>query len=112
MKNRVMTPLIVLMLIGGLAVAGSGFAGADDLKARMKARLPVILTLKAQGIIGEDSRGYLAFVGSKQANPEVVAAENSDRRTVYDAIARQQGTTADLVGIRRALQIAPKSGSG
>ncbi len=39
-------------------------------------------------------------------------AENKDRQMVYDAIAKQQGTTAAVVGQRRALQIAKKAKPG
>ena len=35
-------------------------------------------------------------------------AENKDRQTVYNAIAKQQGTAAELVAERRAIQIAEK----
>jgi uncharacterized protein YdbL (DUF1318 family) len=87
-------------------------APADDIKARMKNRLPVIKELKAQGIVGEDNKGFLQFVGGKQAKSDVVAAENKDRQTVYAAIAKQQGTTAELVGQRRALQIAKRANQG
>ena len=87
-------------------------AFADDIKARMKNRLPVIKQLKARGIVGEDAKGYLQFVGGNKAKADVVAAENKDRKTVYSAIAKQQGTTAELVGKRRALQIAKKANPG
>ncbi len=97
-------------LIGFFAVGVLAFA--DDIKARMKNRLPVIKQLKAQGIVGEDNKGYLQFVGGKKEKADVVAAENKDRQTVYAAIAKQQGTTAELVGKRRALQIAKKAAPG
>jgi hypothetical protein len=51
-------------------------------------------------------------VGAKKASADVVAAENKDRQTVYQAIAKQQGTTAKLVGKRRALQIAKRAAPG
>ena len=85
---------------------------ADDIKTRMKNRLPAILELKAKGIVGENNSGYLEFVGKQKGSPEVVAAENDDRRAVYTAIAKQEGTTVELVGKRRALQIAQKADSG
>jgi uncharacterized protein YdbL (DUF1318 family) len=78
----------------------------------MKNRLPVIKELKAKGIVGEDNKGYLQFVGGNKAKADVVAAENKDRKTVYAAIAKQQGTTAELVGKRRAVQIAKKANKG
>jgi uncharacterized protein YdbL (DUF1318 family) len=54
----------------------------------------------------------LQFVGQKKEKKDVVAAENADRKKVYAAIAKQQGTTAELVGKRRALQIAKKAKAG
>jgi uncharacterized protein YdbL (DUF1318 family) len=41
-----------------------------------------------------------------------VDAENNDRQLVYDAIAKQQGTAAEVVGRRRALQIADNAKPG
>ena len=110
MKQRTLTKILALVLIGIFVCGIPVFA--EDIKARMKNRLPVIKELKAQGIVGEDSKGYLQFVGSKQAKSDVVAAENKDRKTVYAAIAKQQGTTAELVGQRRALQIAKRANKG
>ena len=110
MKKQNIIKILTFVLIGTF-VAGA-WAHANDIKARMKNRLPIIKELKAQGIVGEDNKGYLQFVGGKQAKADVVAAENKDRRTVYAAIAKQQGTTAELVGQRRALQIAKRANKG
>ena len=110
MKPRPLMKILVFFLIGHLCAGTVLFA--DDIKTRMKNRLPVIVELKAQGIVGENNQGYLEFVGSKKDKADVVAAENEDRKTVYTAIAKQQGTTAELVGKRRALQIAQKASPG
>jgi uncharacterized protein YdbL (DUF1318 family) len=110
MKKRTFMTILTVVLIG-FFVAGVS-ASADDLKTRMKKRLPVLKELKAKGIVGEDNKGYLQFVGAKKEKPDVIAAENKDRKTVYAAIAKQQGTTAELVGKRRALQIAKKADPG
>jgi uncharacterized protein YdbL (DUF1318 family) len=105
-----------VVIILSLLIAGFLFytlpASAQDIKARMKARLPIILELKAKGIVGENSAGYLEFIGPNKEKQDVVNAENSDRKEVYEAIAKQQGTTAQLVGRRRALQIAENSAPG
>ena len=77
---------------------------ANDIKARMKARLPVINALKSKGVLGENNKGFLEFRGSKEKVNEA-NAENADRKKVYSAIAGKQGTTADLVGNRRAIQL-------
>ena len=102
MKQRTSSKILTVLLIGVFALSVAAFA--DDIKARMKNRLPVIKKLKSQGIVGEDNAGFVQFVGDKKASADVVAAENKDRQSVYEAIAKQQGTTAELVGRRRALQ--------
>ncbi len=110
MKQRTLTKILAFLLIGTFVTGVSAFA--DDIKTRMKNRLPVIKELKAKGIVGEGNKGYLQFVGGNQAKADVVAVENKDRKTVYAAIAKQQGTTAERVGKRRALQIAKKANPG
>ena len=85
---------------------------ADDIKSRMQSRLPAIKELKIAGVIGENNKGYLEFVGSLRKGGDVVQAENSDRKEVYAAIAQQQGTTIEGVGKRRAEQIASRAASG
>jgi uncharacterized protein YdbL (DUF1318 family) len=108
MKNSPLKKILAFFLIG-FFIAG---LFADDIKARMKNRLPTILELKAKGIVGENNKGYLEFIGGKREKADVVAAENEDRKAVYEAIAKQQGTTVELVGKRRALQISQKADSG
>jgi uncharacterized protein YdbL (DUF1318 family) len=110
MKPRPFKKIVVFFLIGFFVAASPLFA--DDIKTRMKDRLPVILELKAKGIVGENNKGYLEFIGGKKEKADVVAAENEDRTTVYAAIAKQQGTTVELVGKRRALQISEKADAG
>ncbi|WP_155316908.1 YdbL family protein [Desulfosarcina alkanivorans] len=102
--------LVAAMVAAAFIFSGPVFGG--DIKSRMKDRLPKIIELKAAGAIGEDNQGFLAFVGGKKPEEELVAAENNDRQRVYHAIARQQGTTAAVVGRRRALQIAKKAKAG
>lgn len=105
-RNRV----LLLMVAAVLLLAGPP-ATAQGLKERMAARLPVIDDLKARGIVGENNQGYLEFVGSPE-KAEVVAAENTDRREAYAAIARQTGASTEAVGRQRAAQIAQKSMPG
>jgi uncharacterized protein YdbL (DUF1318 family) len=88
------------------------YASAADIKQRMIARLPIIKSLKDQGLVGENNMGYLEFIGKKKEKADVVEAENKDRRQVYEAIAKQQSTTIELVGKHRAVQIAEKAMPG
>lgn len=85
---------------------------AKELKARMIERVPAIQALKSKGIIGENNLGYLQFVSSAREQEGLVNSENTDRKAVYSAIANQQGASADLVGKRRAIQIAENAGAG
>lgn len=87
-------------------------AYAEDVKARMQSRLPLIKELKAKGIVGENNKGYLEFVGNVRKDENVVNDENSDRGEVYAAIAVQQGTSVEVVGKRRAEQITGKAAPG
>jgi uncharacterized protein len=89
-----------------------GGASADDIKARMIQRLPVIEALKEKGIVGENNTGFLEFVGGGKEREDVVTAENQDRRQVYAAIAREQGTNPDVVGRHRAAQISQRAAPG
>lgn len=103
---------ITFLLVGILAMLVASNAFAAGVKDRMRARLPVIMELKNRGVVGENNRGYLGFVGGSRNKANVVQAENNDRRQVYTAIAKQQKTSAAVVGQRRAKQLAGKARAG
>jgi uncharacterized protein len=110
MKHRFRIALCLLTI--GFLFVYLGSAWAQDIKARMRARLPELVTLKARGVIGENNQGYLTILKSPMEKEALVRAENEDRRKIYTAIANKQATTAQLVGKRRALQIAEKADPG
>lgn len=112
MNIKKIASLPLLVSIALLYSAGLAAAGAQGIQQRMMQRLPVIDQLKAQGIVGENNQGYLEFVGGQRVKPEVVKAENQDRRQVYNAIAQKQGSTPEVVGRHRAAQIAERSKPG
>jgi hypothetical protein len=112
MKRSAFLILLFVMIMGGLMGNALAFADADTIKERMKARLPEIISLKNQGVIGENNKGFLEFVGSARPNPALVADENKDRLAVYEAIAKQSGATAQVVGERRAIQITEGADAG
>lgn len=107
MKNRYAVMVNILVLFGMLIFSGQ--AGAQDIKERMKQRLPVIVDLKSQGIVGESNQGYLAFVSGKKAQEALVESENQDRKSIYMQIAKQQNTSLDLVEKRRAMVLADRA---
>jgi len=110
MKRNTSIAILAVLVLGILIT--NGYSSAQEIKQRMIERLPVITALKTKGLVGEDNRGYLQFIGQKKENEAVVAAENKDRQMVYEAIAKQQGTTVELVGKHRAVQIADKAQPG
>jgi len=110
MKRITLIAILPAFILGILIT--NAYSSSKAIKQRMIERLPVIKSLKAQGIVGENNRGYLEFVGQKKDKADVVEAENKDRKLVYGAIAKQQGTTVELVGKHRAVQIANKARPG
>ena len=110
MKRITIIAILPVFILGFLIT--DGHSSSADIKQRMIDRLPVIKALKDQGLVGENNKGYLEFIGKKKEQENVVAAENSDRKQVYEAIAKQQSTTVEVVGKHRAVQIADKAQAG
>jgi len=112
MKARTLSrnaALLITVIAAFLALAGPAAAGG--IKERMAARLPVVDDLKARQVVGENNQGFLDFVGAPE-KADIVAAENADRKEVYAAIAAKTGTNPEVVGQRRAIQIAQQSRPG
>jgi len=103
--------IAMALFLSGIFFTGS-MSRAEDIKSRMLNRKPVIDALKDQGIIGENNKGFLEFIGNRKEKEQVVHAENMDRQTVYNEIAGQQNTSPELVGKRRAIQLEEKSETG
>jgi hypothetical protein len=110
MKKKLYFAVFAIFLL--IVFAAGAFPSAKEIQARMLARLPEIKVLKDKGLVGENNQGLLEFVGQQKENQDVVAAENQDRKMVYEAIAKQQGITVELVGKHRAIQIADKARTG
>ena len=110
MKRITLIAILPVFILGTLIT--SAYSSSKAIKQRMIERLPVIKSLKDQGIVGENNQGYLEFVGQKKDKADVINAENQDRKLVYSAIAKQQGTTVEVVGKHRAIQIGNKARPG
>ncbi len=103
----------VLIFIGIFLAAV--FLTAEDaaLKQRFLQRKPAIDALKNLEKVGENNVGKLVARGQLNPNEnEMVSAENTDRETVYQEIARGLNITSQEVGKRRALQIANLANPG
>lgn len=108
--------LLRLLFLFAAAIGGAAIVRAEDLgavKARMDQRQGTVDALKDKQTVGENNRGFLEARGAlAPADEKVVSDENSDRRTVYQALAQQNGVSADAVGRQRADQIRVRSKRG
>lgn len=109
-KNLSLISFLVVALACCLFTAS--LAHSADIKERMAARIPALNALKAEGLIGENSAGYLEYRTAAKPEANLVADENRDRAAVYAAIGKSQGAPADLVGQRRAKAIVDIGGKG
>ena len=82
------------------------------IRTRMAQRLSQIDKLKESGALGENNLGFLEVRNNQDNAAALAAAENADRKTVYEAIAVKQKVTAGEVGKARAQQIAQLSRPG
>ncbi len=110
LKKTVVIPFVLLFFI--TFFLSVSVVQSASLKERMAARIPTINTLKDQGVVGENNKGFLEFRGNKRPQKDIVDAENRDRQKVYEVIGKQQNASSTLVGQRRAKTIAQKSRPG
>jgi uncharacterized protein YdbL (DUF1318 family) len=110
MKRKGIIALLSVFILGMLI--NNVCSSSSEIKQRMISRLPIIQALKDKGIVGENNKGFLEFIGGQKEKADVVRAENKDREEVYAAIAKQQGTTAEVVGKHRAIQITQNARAG
>ncbi len=52
-------------------------------------RFDQLAGFKAKGVVGENNKGYVEYLGGDDAAKALVEAENSDRRVIYQTIAEQ-----------------------
>ena len=105
--NTAAKALFVLALL--TAVFNLNAGTKEEIIARMKARLPALEQLKNAGVVGENNLGYLEVRDDSADTKNAVDTENNDRKQVYAAIAAKNGTTAELVGKRRAIKLAKEA---
>ncbi|MCD4742722.1 MAG: YdbL family protein [Desulfobacteraceae bacterium] len=106
-KNIIISVVLIICFLFPTAFFAQG------IKERMKERLPVIIELKANGIIGENFQGLLAFLTDNKPNQDIIDSENADREKIYSHIAKNtEGATIEFVGQKRAKQIAEHAEPG
>jgi len=87
-------------------------AAADSPIERMDNRAPEIIDLKAKGIIGENNKGYIEFVGDAREKQALVDAENADRKLVFSEIAKKNSVSIEEVGSQYARKRTENAGAG
>ena len=102
-KNLYYFSFLFVLIACSLLVVVS--AHSATVKERMAGRIPAINTLKDQGAIGENNKGFLEFRSDSKPQEQLITDENKDRALVYEAIGKKQGASSSAVGQRRAKQI-------
>ena len=121
MKKLLALSLAAFTLAFAVPQALSAADDAATIKKNMAERKPKIETLKKAGSVGENKDGYLEAMKKDKDDKEVklsdddtklIEAENKDRKAVYAAIAKKEGSTVEKVGELRAKQIRSKAAEG
>lgn len=111
MRNHI-SKLLLISVATLISLFIVSISQADSVKERMAARIPAINSLMDEGLIGENNQGFLEYRSGARPQQDVVNGENQDRSAVYQAIAKNQGASATLVGQRRAQMIVEKGRAG
>lgn len=111
MRNHI-SQLLLIFIVTLMSLCLVPTSQANSIKERMAARIPAINSLMDQGVIGENNKGFLEYRSGAKPQQDLVNAENRDRSAVYQAIAKNQGATAALVGQRRAQMIVENGKAG
>lgn len=119
---RYMTAVLFLVVImAGTVLA----AGAYDIKQMTpqvqaalegrKQRFAQLKSLKAQGVLGENNRGYVEVLGASADARALADEENRDRKAIYEAIVVQnnlgKGALVTVEGVFAEVQ-RQKASSG
>ena len=120
MKKLLALSIAALTLAFAVPQALSAADSAATIKKNMAERKPKIEVLKKAGSVGENKTGYLEVMKDKDDKEvklsddekKLIEDENKDRKAVYTAIAKQEGSTVDKVGELRAKQIRSKAAEG
>lgn len=104
--NTFLTTLMLLFLV--LASAAGVQAGdRDGTINSMKERYPALMQAKDQGLIGEARDGFVGLVhqDAPEAAKALVEGENSDRRMLFQIIARDTSTTIEEVARQNGIRM-------
>ncbi len=66
-----------------------------------RSRFDQLKSLKAQGIVGENNRGYVQVLGNDSSAKSLVESENNDRRVIYKTIEAQNNLSGAMETIEK-----------
>lgn len=97
MTRRMFTTTVLFALAGLFTLSATAMAQdtIESVTQSIKARYRELYKAKLQGRIGETIDGFVATV--KGGNDPLVEAENADRRTLYQLLAKKEGVSVDEV---------------
>lgn len=120
--KRAYTSLLSAGLVMLIAVSTCFAADYDyktmtpDIEKALKnrqARYYQLQALKQEGVIGENNKGYVTDLKDDSTASTMVAAENKDRRVLYEALAEQNKLgNAGLLEIQKAFAEVQKDKAG
>ena len=102
----------LFVFLMGLGCLNTVLHAESDLSARMSERRVIIEQLKAEGLVGENNKGYLEFVGNVKKHEDVINAQNADRKVGYQIVADKQGVTVEQISTVRASYYAKNATKG
>ncbi len=108
-KNIALTVILIICILIPTALFAQS---TKEIMESMDERLPLIIEMKGQGIIGEDFNGYLAFVTENKSNQDIIESENIDRKIIYSLIAAKEKVALELIEKHRAKKIAENANTG
>ena len=106
---------LVLMILAIFASSTIALAAPTkkELQAKFEQRYPEIKKAKSAGKVGETSAGFLEAVkDADSALSNLIDEENSDRRALYELIAKEENVDANIVAKRAAQRNFKKAAPG
>jgi hypothetical protein len=106
--------LLLLSLLFALpALSAAQEQSPESVRKRMEANLPRIDALKKAGKVGETNKGYLEARESLDAEAKaLLKVENTDRKSVYEALAKRAKASLEQTERARAALIRKRSAAG
>ncbi|MBF0485840.1 MAG: DUF1318 domain-containing protein [Candidatus Omnitrophica bacterium] len=98
--KKIFVSMVLILAFCGVALAQGAYSIKEKTPAvqaaleNRKARFPQLKALKAEGVLGENNRGYVEALGGGADAKSLAAAENTDRKFIYQTIVEQNNLDA------------------